>query len=487
MIVYFAAIGLLALLIVMISRSVRIISAIPVLHALGAFILSLIILTGTKLPQFYMKNQYFFIDQLNIYVVLISTGIIFFAAIYAAASFDAVGKAGKNELNWGNYRLFNVALNLLLTAIIFALFSNNLALFWIFAELTTLLSVILIATRNVKENIDAALKYIFIASAGMLFAFIGLILLFALSKLALGEGTLNWNVLMQNAGSFAPTLVLVSFAFIFIGFAAKAGIAPFHTWLPHAHSKSPSAISAILSGVVLNIGLYGILRIFLIIKQTSAVRIGSQMMMVFGIFSIAVAAFSMLQQKDLKKLIAFSSIENVGLMLTAMAIGTPLAIFWLLFFMLGHSMAKALLFFSAGILHQQYKSNEQSNMVNALMLQPLASWGLIIGCAAVIGMPPLALFISKFFILSQLLQVSPFILGIVLFLVLIASVASTQFLIRIFSNFSENSLFHRFQTPLGMGLPVLCLILFIIIFGIFIPPFLSNALSVVAGLAGGGL
>ena len=297
-----------------------------------------------------------------------------------------------------------------------------------------------------RENIIAALKYVFIASTAMLFSVIGLIILFAMTKEATGTGTLNWNELMQIAASFPSALFTLAFTFFFIGFASKAGIAPFHTWLPQAHAKAPSVVSAVLSGVLLNCGIYGIIRMFAIAHQTEAWKTVEIILIIFGILSIAIAAFSMLSRSNLKKLIGFSSIEHMGLVLIGIGLGTPVAIFWTLFHILAHSLIKTLLFFSAGILHHQYSSNKLSDMENALKMQPLASWGMIIGSLAVIGMPPFPMFFSKLFILIQLGNYSIPVLGLVLVLLLIVAAAFAFLLIRPFTRQTDTQ-FKAYLVP----------------------------------------
>ena len=190
----------------------------------------------------------------------------------------------------------------------------------------------------------------------MLFSFVGLIFLFEVSRETLGQGTLNWSVLVQHASAFPSGMMIACFALVFIGFAAKSGIFPFHTWLPEAHAKAPSAVSALLSGVLLNVGIYAIIRMVALVHQTAAISVVSPLLFLFGVLTIAIAAFSMLPQKNLKKLIAFSSIENMGVLLVGLAIATPVAMFWVIFYIMAHAFTKASLFLSAGILHRQYHS-----------------------------------------------------------------------------------------------------------------------------------
>ncbi|AGB03109.1 proton-conducting transporter transmembrane domain-containing protein [Methanoregula formicica] len=415
-------------------------------------------------------NEFFFIDHLGIYEVLIATVIFLLAAVYARGYVENLIEA--RELSRGSLKLFYGSWAFLLLVIVLAFFSDNLALFWIFTELTTVISAMLVAILYARDNIDAAIKYIFIASVSMLFSFVGLIFLFEISRSVVGTGTLNWTVLMQQAGSFPPGMVIAAFALIFIGFAAKSGIFPFHTWLPEAHVRAPSAVSAILSGVLLNVGIYGIIRVFAIVHQTTAVSTVSLLLLIFGLLTVFIAALSMLPQKKLKKLIAFSSIENMGILLIGLAVATPLAIFWVLFHVMAHAFTKAGLFFSAGILHRQYHStlspDAVDDMRDVFALQPVAAWGIVLGGLAITGMPLFPVFLSKFFLLVQLAGFSPVALVILLVLLFIAAGAFGYFVLRTFTQVSgpgAHAEIVRYQTPAGMNLPVIVLLVLTLILG----------------------
>jgi hydrogenase-4 component F len=314
----------------------------------------------------------------------------------------------------------------------------------------------------------------------MLFSFAGFIFLFEVSRTTSGEGTLNWTVLMQHASAYPPGMMTVVFILVFIGFAAKSGIFPFHTWLPDAHAKAPSAVSAVLSGVLLNIGIYAILRMTAIIHLNPASAVASQVMMVFGIFTLGIAALSMLPQKNLKKLIAFSSIENMGLMVIGCAVMTPLAIFWVIFHIMAHAFTKAGLFFSAGILHRQYHSpfsgDAPDEIQEVFRLQPLAAWGIILGGLAITAIPPSPLFFSEIFILAQLGTQSLFLAILVLLLLFIAVASLGYFIIVAFTRKQENSNGDShsagpapYRTPVGMKVPIIILVIAVAMLGILVP------------------
>jgi len=464
-----------ALLLIALSHTPKRMNLICTAQAVLFVIITVFVLLFEVVPvsSFLVGSQFFFIDHLGIFEILITAIIFSLAAVYARGYVDGLLESG--ELEKGSLKLFYAAWILLLLLIVLAFCSDNLALFWIFAELTTITSAILIATLSARENIDAAIKYIFVASVAMLFSFVGLIFLFETSRTVLGpgNGTLNWTELMQHASTFPTGMMVAASALVFIGFAAKAGIFPFHTWLPEAHAKAPSAVSAILSGVLLNVGIYGILRMAALVHQNAAIATIAPLIGLFGVLTIGIAAFSMLPQKNLKKLIAFSSVENMGILLIGIAVGTPLAIFWVLFHILAHSLTKASLFLSAGILHRQYRSHLSSDALDEIRdvfrLQPLAAWGIIIGGLAIIGMPPFPVFWSKLFILLGLGAVSPVVLAIVLVLLFIAAVGLGYFVIVAFTQVTppgQSPDIEQYPTPAGMKAPIVILLCLILILGL---------------------
>jgi hydrogenase-4 component F len=416
-------------------------------------------------PAHYFDKN-FLIDALSVYEISITGTIFFFAVIYAGGHAERLIDLGLMDKR--NLKPYYLSLNCLLMFTVLSFASNNLALFWIFVELTTFFTAFLIAILNSKKNVDASLKYIFVTSTAMLFSFTGLILFFALSESATGKGTLNWDELLANAESFPPVFLTAAFAFTFIGFAAKSGVAPFHTPLPHAYSKAPSAVSTIVSAVMLNLGMTGILRIYSIIKQTSAGPAASNLLIAFGVLSLFVATLSMLHQRNVKKLIAFSSTEHSGLMLIGIAVGTPLAIFWVLYHMLAHALIKAVLFLSTGIIQRQYNTNNAGKIVNIFKMQPLAGTGLILGSAAILGMPPFILFLSKFSILTQVAAYSVPLLFVMLLFLLIAAAAFTNLLSEIFSRTEEVKM-EKYNPPKRMTMPIVILLILIFVLGIYVP------------------
>jgi len=477
MILSFVISGVIALILILIARTHQTMNIPSLLHPLAIFILGVLDFRNKILPAMYLKG-YFSVDFLSLLLVVVSAVLFFLAALYARGYVQRLIEEG--ELPSRNLKLFYVTLNLLLMALTLAYFANNLALFWILMELTTLFSAVLVASLNAKENITAALKYVFIAGTAMLFSFVGLILLFTASQHALGKGTLNFDVLLSNASTFQPAVFALAFIFIFIGFAAKSGIVPFHSWLPPVYAKAPSAVSVLLAGSVSSVGMYGLLRITALARHSSAQHFTSTLLIFFGILSIAIAVFSMFPRTNIKKLIAFSSVENMGLMVLGMGIGSPVAIFWVIFHSIAHAFSKALLFFSAGILHRQYHSAKMEAVKDALQLQPMASWGLILGTLSIIGMPFFPLFFSKMFLLIELGKVSGWLVLLVLLLLLIAASAFAFLLMRMFSQRAEEGKKQaRWEVPRTMGLSVLFSLLIVILLGIYFPSSLQNIITTI--------
>ncbi|MFA5331116.1 MAG: proton-conducting transporter membrane subunit [Methanoregula sp.] len=466
-----------ALIFVALSRTHRQMNTVSIGHGIAFAAITGYIFFFVHVPviSFIVGNEYFFIDHLGLLEVAIAVIIFTLAAVYAGGYIENL--LAWHELEKESLRLFYVAWCLLLFVVILAFFSDNLALFWIFAELSTVISALLVAILFARENIDAALKYIFIASVAMLFAFVGLIFLFEGSRSVLGTGTLNWTVLMAHASLLPPGLLLAAFALIFVGFAAKSGIFPFHTWLPEAHAKAPSAVSAVLSGVLLNVGIYGIIRVFAIVHQVPGVlAIAIPLVLAFGVATIAIAVISMLAEKNLKKIVAFSSIENMGILLIGIAVSTPLAIFWVCFHVMAHAFTKSSLFLSAGILHRQYRNHEvptaPDDIRDVFRYQPLAAWGIIIGGLAIIGMPPFPVFFSKFFILVGLGGVSLWALALVLALLFVAAAAIGWYVIRTFSKVTppgEPAPLEPYHTPASMKAPVIVLLGILLVLGLLFP------------------
>ncbi|MEN8615442.1 proton-conducting transporter membrane subunit [Dehalogenimonas sp. THU2] len=451
-----------------------VLNTLIIVEAAGYMALSLWLITA-ELPIFLLENGYFFVDTLGAYETVITSTLFLLSAVYARGYLASLLDRG--EIDRSLLGLFYGAFALLPLVIVLGFLSNNLALLWIFAELSTLFSVILLVTLKARENITAALKYVFVTSTAMLFAFIGIIILFALSREVFPGGTLNWTELMASAASISPRLYSFAFVFLFIGFAAKAGVVPFHTWLPTVYVRAPSVV-AVVSGAVLNLGLYAIFRLYAIGHRAGDDAFLNPLLITFGAASILVAGLALIARTNTKKLIAFSGIEQTGLILLALGLGSPLALFWALFHKAGNALVKALLFFSAGIFHRQYRSNKFFAVTNPFGLQPLAAWGLILGAAAAIGVPMLPVFLAKFNILSIMAsQALPLFIGVLAGFLLVAA-GFGYYLVRVFSQGAGDPV-ERYPTPLTMKLPIIAAIMALFAMGLYLPGWLETILDTI--------
>ncbi|MDV2988691.1 MAG: proton-conducting transporter membrane subunit [Dehalogenimonas sp.] len=424
-------------------------------------------------PRFLMDNHYLFIDTLGGYEAVITSVLFLLAAVYARGYIASL--LDSDEIESSLLGVFYAALALLPLVIIMGFLSNNLALLWIFIELSTLISVVLLVTLKARENITAALKYVFVTSTAMLFAFIGIILLFALSREVIVGGSLNWTELMATASTLSPRLFSFAFVFLFIGFAAKSGIVPFHTWLPAAYVRAPSVV-AVMYGAVINLGLYAVIRIYAIGRAAGDEAFLQPILIGFGLVSILIGALAIIARTNTKKLIAFSGVEQAGLILLAFGLSTPVALFWALFHKFGNALVKTLLFFSAGIFHRQYRSNKYFAVKNPFGVQPLAAWGLIAGSAAAIGVPALPVFLAKFNILTVAASESVLLFVAVLVGFLLTAAGFGYYLIRAFSNETSDDGV-RYRTPLAMKLPIIATLVALFTMGLYLPGWLETVLN----------
>jgi len=480
----YAVIGVAVLAFTVFSKTHQTMNALAVGLPVSYLVVSLYALTDAALPSYGLGGGYFLVDHLSLYEILITAVLFLLAALYACQYIE--GSIEIHEMDRNNLKIFYVALNGLLMALAYAFLADNLALFWILAELSTAFSAVLVVLLNAPKNIGAALKYVFITSTCMLFAFIGLILIFTLTEDLLGAGTLNWSTLMSIASTLSPAIMFAAFIFTFVGFAAKSGIVPFHAWLPSAHSKAPAPISAILSGSITSVGIYGIIRIYAIVTQTAEVAKVSWFLIGFGVFSMVVAALTMLSQVNLKKLIGYSTVENMGFLLVGLGLvglSTSVALFWMLFYVMAHAFVKSSLFFSAGIIHHQYESVRMERIKNVFKLQPFAAWSLIVGGVAIIGMPLSAIFIPKVMILLQAAAVTPALLIGLLTVFLFVSAAFGIFLVKMLTHKDQDAPavgeLKPFHAGWGMKIPIVILLAAVFALGVFFPQQLTDLLNTI--------
>jgi hydrogenase-4 component F len=339
---------------------------------------------------------------LNDYVVLDLPGawvILCTAIVYALASIHAVGYMrllGEDGRLWAFYALFSgFALTILLSAIM-----NNAGLYWIAIELTTLVSTFLVGFERQPESVEAAWKYIILVSAGISLALLGTVLFYWSGSFILGPTyAMTWDTLRGAAPRMNSALVVLSFLLVLVGYGTKVGLAPMHSWLPDAHSESPAPISAMLSGALLNGAMLGIVRFLSVADAAQEGALARIALVAFGVASLLVGALFIVRQDGIKRLMAYSSVEHMGVLALGFGFGGPLGIAGALYHMLNHSLDKSLMFFGAGNVMRSFGSKQIADIHGVWTRQPVHGALWLAGAAAITGAPPFGLFLSEIVIL----------------------------------------------------------------------------------------
>jgi hydrogenase-4 component F len=322
-------------------------------------------------------------------------------------------------------RQFRIFGNLFTFTMLFAVTSNNVGFMWIAIEATTITSAMLIPLHVTKASVEASWKYILIGSIGIALAFGGTVLgYFDFVNLAGRQAaTLNWTVLMASAPRLHPPVIQLAFVFVLIGYGTKAGLAPMHTWLPDAHSEAPAPLSAMMSGVLLAVALYAVIRWEAVVNAAVGRKFTDDLFIALGLLSLAIAAFSLVVQRNYKRMLAYSSIEHTGLMCVGLALG-PLGTFAAMLHLLNHALAKSMMFFLAGRVLHRYRSTEIARVSGLLKVMPWTGGLFAAGVLAVVGLPPFGLFISEFALFRAGFAAGrPWLMGLVLALLTVAFIS----------------------------------------------------------------
>jgi len=465
-----------------VSRSER---AIYVFSVVGSLVAALV-----AIPYCYqaffdgpVDTGLWYLDPLSGLFMTVIVVITALVSLYSVQYLEHDRKEGEADLR--DLRYYHVLLHLFAFSMLLVVVVDSLGLMWIAVEGTTLVSAFLVGFYKKSEAMEASWKYLIICSVGITLALLGIILLYASSVDALGENadTLDWSVLRSVAGQLDPALVKVSFIFILVGLGTKAGLAPMHTWLPDAHSQAPTPISALLSAVLLNCAMYGVLRVHILASE-AVPGFSSSLLIFFGLLSLAVATAFILTSRDLKRFLAFSSVEHMGIIALGFGLGGPLAVFGAVFHVLAHSLTKTLMFFGAGNVIQKYRTREMKDIKGLGRTMPATAALLVLGGAAIAGSPPFAIFIGELFIISGALAQGEYLVaGIFIALIVVIFAGMTY---RIFGMVSG-----RPQEGLPDGeigklrlLPMIVLASAILFMGLFLPEVVSDALGAVVKLFG---
>lgn len=372
-------------------------------------------------------------------------------------------------------KLYYILLNLFLSAMLFAVVANNPIFTWISIEATTLSTAFLISFYKKPKAIEAAWKYLIINSIGLLLGFFGTILFFTSLIGIEGVGFATWETLRTFSSHFDPTIAKIAFVFVVIGYGTKVGLAPMHTWLPDAHSKAPVPISALLSGVLLNVAFVALLRFKVLADASIGVAFSQKLLIIFGFVSILLASLIIVTQNNYKRLLAYSSIENMGISALGFGLG-GIGIFAALLHMIYHSLIKSALFLSSGNVFLKYSSTKITNIRGMLAVLPITGILFLVGIFAITGMPPCGIFFTKFLILTAGIHSHPLVTVAVLFLFALIFVGFLKnFLFMMFGEKSESVTTGENNSLLTMApAALLAVALFI---SVHIPPFLEKLIN----------
>ncbi len=450
----------------------KIIEVVTVFSSFLILIVGLILVNSIlKYKTISLFDGVFYIDSLSAIIIITISLVGFLSSLY---SVNYMGRQyEKLIIDEKKLVRYYQGFNMFLFTMLLVPISNNMGIMWIAIEATTLVSVLLIMLYVKQSSIEASWKYLLIATVGLSLALFGTIFFYYVNTIddPLGgdAASMNWTNLVENASGFDPNLVKLAFIFIIVGFGTKAGLAPMHTWLPDAHSEAPSPISALLSGVLLNCAFYGILRFHIITSNSTGSHFSNTLLIILGIVSIGIAAASIYFQKDLKRMLAFSSVEHMGIISIAIGFGSVIGIFGALLHIINHAVVKSLLFFASGSISQKYGTKLILNTSGIIQTMPITGFAFLIGGLAIIGMPPFNIFMSEFLILSSGFESENFIPSMLVIL----------FLIIIFAGFGKHLLRMVFGSPIqtmkkeDLGIlsiiPMLVLVSIIFVMGVYVP------------------
>ncbi len=346
-------------------------------------------------------DGYVLVDELNLVFILLNTFVGFTAATFSASYIGHELETGR--LTPAYLRFYHAMYQLMMFGMNLALVSNNIGLMWVAIELATLTTVLMVGIYRTHEALEAAWKYFILGSVGIALALFGTILVYMAAQPVLGEGeaSMVWTNLMTGAARFDPAMLNVAFVFLLLGYGTKVGLAPLHAWLPDAHAEGPTPISAVLSGLLLNVALYAVLRFKMLMAANPGAVSPGPLMVALGLVSLLFAGFMLYRRRDIKRLFAYSSIEHMGIIVFAFGMGGPLANFAALLHMTMHSLTKSAIFYAVGTVAQVKGTQRIADIRGLTQSHPALGFGLAVAVLAIAGMPPFGVFMSEFLVVTS--------------------------------------------------------------------------------------
>ncbi len=430
-------------------------------------------------PQVLFDEQ-FFVDPLNVFLIALTALVGFTTSLFSRPYMRVEHHHGR--LSVSRLRLYHSMFQMFMCTMLVALSTNNLGILWVAMEAATLTTVLLVALYRTPASLEAAWKYFILCGVGIAQALFGTILIYFAAERVLGPlgGALLWTHLDVVKGGLEPTVLSLAFVFLFVGYGTKTGLVPLHNWLPDAHAEGPTPVSAVLSGLLLNVALYAIIRCKVLVDGALGTHFAGNLMIAFGLLTVVVPAFYLARQKDVKRLFGYSSIEHMGLVTFAFGVGGPVASFAGLLHMTVHSLTKSAIFFAVGHAAQMAGTQVIADISGLLKRSPTIGWGLMLGTLAILGMPPFGVFTSEFMILTTAMKQTPWATPILLTALGVAFAA----------------MFHKVQAmvfgaptlrPLPHNpalLPVFVHLGLVLMLGLWIPPYLAEWYRQAAKLIG---
>ncbi len=368
-------------------------------------------------------GTYFLVDDLNIVFIVLNAFVGFTTSLFSASYIAHELETGKLTPTY--LRFYHAMYQVMMFGMNLALTSNNIGLMWVAVELATLTTVMMVGIYRTHEALEAAWKYFILGSVGIALALFGTVLVYLAAQPVIGVGFdgLAWTALLAHAAGFDPALFDVAFVFLLLGYGTKVGLAPMHAWLPDAHAEGPTPVSAVLSGLLLNVALYALLRFKVLLAACPGGIPPGPLMIGLGLLSLLFASVMLYRRRDIKRLFAYSSIEHMGIIVFAFGMAGPLGNFAGLLQMVMHSLTKSAIFFSVGHI-AQVKGTQRIGEIGGLTeSHPLLGWSLLAGVAAIAGLPPFGLFASEFLVVSSTFARQP-VLAVLLILGLLTALGA---------------------------------------------------------------
>jgi hydrogenase-4 component F len=354
-------------------------------------------------------GQYLQVDDLNVVFIVLNTFVGFTTSVFSASYIAHEIEIGRLTPTY--LRFYHAMYQTMMFGMNLALVANSIGLMWVAVELATLTTVLMVGIYRTSEALEAAWKYFILGSVGIALALFGTILVYMAARPVVGEGVdaMTWTILVANASGFDPALLNLAFIFLLLGYGTKVGLAPLHAWLPDAHAEGPTPISAVLSGLLLNVALYALLRFKILLAATPQAIAPGPLLVTLGLTSLIFAAFMLYRRRDIKRMFAYSSIEHMGIIAFAFGMGGPLANFAGLLHMTMHSLTKSAIFFAVGHIAQVKGTQKIAEIRGLTVTHPVLGWGLVLGVVAIAGLPPLGIFMSEFLVVSSTFARQPWL------------------------------------------------------------------------------